>query len=73
MNHKIVWHLGLLSLACLQTAAADIRVGLIGLDTSHAPAFAGILNDPNAKDHVAGARVVAAVKRWLARTDARPS
>ena len=63
VNHRTVWSLGVLSLAlaCLHAAAAEIRVGLIGLDTSHAPAFAGILNDPNAKDHVVGARVVAAV------------
>ena len=45
--------------ACL---AADLRVGLIGLDTSHVTAFTGLLNDPAAKDHVAGARVVAAFK-----------
>lgn len=39
---------------------ADLRVGLIGLDTSHATAFTKILNDPAAPDHVPGARVVAA-------------
>ena len=37
-----------------------IRVGIIGLDTSHAPAFAKILNDPKAKPDVSGCRVVAA-------------
>jgi len=37
-----------------------IRVGIIGLDTSHAIAFTKILNDENAKDDVAGCRVVAA-------------
>lgn len=42
--------------------AADLRVGMIGLDTSHATAFTEILNNPSAKDHVAGARVVAAFK-----------
>ncbi len=42
--------------------AADLRIGLIGLDTSHATAFADILNDSKAKGHVAGARVVAAFK-----------
>ena len=46
----------------LATAAcgADLRVGIVGTDTSHAQEFTRILNDPNAKDHVAGARVVAA-------------
>jgi hypothetical protein len=43
--------------------AADIRLGVIGTDTSHVPAFTQLLNsDPGAKDHVAGARVVAAYK-----------
>lgn len=38
----------------------QIRVGIIGLDTSHAPAFTKALNDENAKPEVAGCRVVAA-------------
>ena len=43
--------------------AADLRVGVIGTDTSHVPAFAKLLNgDPNAPDHIAGARLVAAYK-----------
>ena len=40
--------------------AEDIRVGIIGLDTSHAGAFTKLLNDSTDKSHVAGARVVAA-------------
>jgi hypothetical protein len=40
--------------------AADLRVGLIGLDTSHATAFTKLLNDPADPHHVPGARVVAA-------------
>ncbi len=44
-------------------AAADIRLGIIGTDTSHVPAFTQMLNsEAGAKDHVAGARVVAAYK-----------
>ena len=43
-------------------ADADLRLGLIGLDTSHVTAFTEILNNPSAKDHVKGARVVAAFK-----------
>lgn len=43
--------------------AADIRLGVIGTDTSHVPAFTQLLNsDAGAKDHVPGARVVAAYK-----------
>jgi predicted dehydrogenase len=43
-------------------AAPPLRVGLIGLDTSHAGAFTQLLNDPSRPDHVPGARVVAAFK-----------
>ena len=39
-----------------------IRVGMIGLDTSHVVAFTKILNDPKNANHVPGARVVAAFK-----------
>lgn len=42
--------------------AADLRLGMVGLDTGHVIAFTKVLNDPKAKDHVPGARVVAAVK-----------
>jgi hypothetical protein len=42
--------------------AADLRVGLIGLDTSHVIAFTKALNDPKHKDHVPGARVTAVFK-----------
>lgn len=43
-------------------ASAQIRVGIAGTDTSHVPAFTSILNDPGHKDHIPGARVVAAFK-----------
>ncbi len=39
-----------------------IRLGIIGLDTSHVIHFTRILNDTESEDHVAGARVVAAFK-----------
>lgn len=38
---------------------APLRIGLIGLDTSHVTAFTKLLNDPSDPHHVAGARVVA--------------
>lgn len=41
-------------------SATTIRVGIIGLDTSHAAAFTQFLNGANAADSVPGARVVAA-------------
>src|SRR6266850_4670233 len=42
--------------------AADLRIGMIGLDTSHVPAFTKLLNDPKDKNHVPGGKVVAAFK-----------
>ena len=50
----------LLLAAMHPSPAADIRLGLIGLDTSHVTAFTDVLNNPQHKDHVPGARVVAA-------------
>ncbi len=47
------------SLAC---AAADLRIGLIGCDTSHCTAFTDAINNPQAKAHVPGGKVVAAFK-----------
>ena len=41
-------------------SGADLRVGIIGCDTSHVPEFTEVLNNPEAKGHVAGAKVVAA-------------
>src|SRR5581483_6962630 len=41
---------------------ADIRVGIVGTDSSHAPAFTQILNDASSPSHVQGAKVVAAYK-----------
>ncbi|MBT6399857.1 MAG: gfo/Idh/MocA family oxidoreductase, partial [Verrucomicrobia bacterium] len=43
-------------------AKDPIRIGLIGLDTSHVTAFTKIINDVTAKDHIKGAKVVAAFK-----------
>lgn len=42
-------------------AEKQIRVGMIGLDTSHATAFTKLLNDPKHPDHIPGAKIVAAV------------
>jgi hypothetical protein len=62
------WQIVSLGLVVLMTAArgdaqeAPIRVGIIGLDTSHVTAFTALLNDPTHPQHVPGARVVAAYK-----------
>jgi hypothetical protein len=42
------------------TWAAELRIGMIGLDTSHVVAFTKLINDPNDASHVPGGRVVAA-------------
>jgi hypothetical protein len=41
---------------------ADLRIGIIGCDTSHVVAFTETLNNPDAKGHVAGGKIVAAYK-----------
>ncbi len=46
----------------LPATAAELRIGIIGLDTSHVVAFADVLNNPKNKQHVPGAKVVAAFK-----------
>ncbi|MFP6875088.1 MAG: Gfo/Idh/MocA family oxidoreductase [Verrucomicrobiales bacterium] len=50
----------------LSSAVADdakiIHIGIIGLDTSHVTAFTETINNPQAKGHVPGAKVIAAFK-----------
>ncbi len=41
---------------------ADLRIGMIGLDTSHVIAFTKAINDASSPDHVPGGKVVAAFK-----------
>jgi Oxidoreductase family, NAD-binding Rossmann fold len=56
----LVW----IGLSAWQTNAQtqEIKVGMIGLDTSHVIAFTKLLNDKSDPNHVPGARVVAAFK-----------
>lgn len=42
--------------------AADLKLGMIGLDTSHVIAFTKLLNDAADKEHIPGGKVVIAVK-----------
>lgn len=49
-------------MSLLVLAEEPIRVGIIGLDTSHVVAFTKTMNDPKAKGHVPGAKVIAAYK-----------
>ena len=62
---KYLWLASLSAVTILlgpAASAADLRIGIIGCDTSHVTAFTENLNNPTAKDHVSGAKVVAAYK-----------
>ena len=53
----------LAGLLVVQTlSAAELRLGIIGCDTSHVTAFAEAFNNPEGKAHVPGGRIVAAFK-----------
>ena len=45
-----------------QLLAQELKLGIVGTDTSHVIAFTKILNDPASPDYLPGARVVAAYK-----------
>lgn len=66
MLRQVIGMKGILFLAlalCGNAAfAADLRVGIIGCDTSHAVAFTETWNNPEAKGHVPGCKVVAAYR-----------
>jgi predicted dehydrogenase len=49
-------------LSCLSCWTGEIKIGMIGLDTPHVTDFTEIINNPDAKGHVPGARVVAGYK-----------
>ena len=44
----------------------EVRIGLIGLDTSHAPTFTSLLHNPNDPFHIPGARIVGRISGGLA-------
>jgi Oxidoreductase family, NAD-binding Rossmann fold len=54
--------LPVLVLAVLAGAGPTLRVGLVGLDTSHVVDFTELLNDPGRAGHVEGARITAAFR-----------
>lgn len=51
-----------LCLLAMVVRAGDLRIGMIGLDTSHVIAFTELLNNPDNPKHVPGGKVVAAFK-----------
>ena len=52
----------ILAFAAATAFADDLKIGVIGMDTSHVTAFTKLLNDASAPDHVPGGKVVAAFK-----------
>lgn len=70
-------NLAKLFLLCLFLAATaradDLRIGIIGCDTSHVIAFTKLLNDPAGKQHVPGGKVVAAFKGGSADVESSAS
>lgn len=62
MHRYFLLTVGVLLAASSLSSGADLRLGIVGADTSHAVAFTALLNDPAAPDHLAGARIVAAYK-----------
>jgi hypothetical protein len=58
----VMIRLALLAACAAALSAADLRIGIIGTDTSHATAFTSFLNDPANPNFIPGARVVAAFK-----------
>lgn len=62
MNLTLYFFAALFALLNFSTFAADLRIGMIGLDTSHCTEFTRRFNDPNDKNYVPGGKVVAAFK-----------
>ena len=50
------------ALSVFTAFCSELRVGIIGCDTSHATAFTETWNNPQAKGHIAGFKVVAAFR-----------
>lgn len=59
---KLTTFIGAAALLASSLQGADLRLGIIGTDTSHTVAFAHVLNDASAPNHVSGARIEVAFK-----------
>lgn len=57
---------GLMAIPAAAEDTAVLKVGIIGVDTSHAVEFTRMFNDEKAKDHIPGVRVVAAYPKGSA-------
>jgi predicted dehydrogenase len=60
-SRDLIW-IGAVGLLAGAARADELRIGLIGTDTSHAVSFAKLLNGPAGAAHISGARIVAAWK-----------
>src|SRR2546428_8222973 len=58
----LVWSFVALDGFSQSNSKQPIRLGIIGLDTSHVVAFTKVFNDPSNPEHIPGVRVVAAFK-----------
>ena len=59
---KTFWLLSPVLLLACTLSAADLRIGIIGCDTSHDLAFTETFNNPQGKGYVPGGKVVGAFK-----------
>ena len=59
---KLQFSLAAVLIGYCAALGADLKIGIIGCDTSHVPAFTDCLNNATNKNHVAGGRIVAAYK-----------
>jgi hypothetical protein len=74
LDHPI-GYIRLLPLFCCAACAgaADLRIAVIGLDTSHTVSFAKLLNEPNNPKHIAGGLITKAWKDWSPDIEASAS
>jgi hypothetical protein len=62
MTRRLVFAIACLGLLSQASTEEPLKLGIIGLDTSHAVTFTQLLNDATDPNHVAGAVVTAAYK-----------
>ena len=55
----------------LAARAPELRLGMVGLDTSHVVVYLKLFNDPKNKDYIPGGKIVAAFKGGSASTARR--
>ena len=65
------FYLMAVAFSVLPVAAAELRIGIIGLDTSHCTEFTRRFNDANDSNYIPGGKVVAAGKRSRGEPPAR--